>query len=163
MISGNCLSTSVPSCEPGKCRWRCAIEIIDELLSQRATITRSEADDLLDLRWKLLNADDAEGTLRVFCAVRRRMERRHYLAFFRIRKWLENNIVASVTWLPGVEPQRVNLKLDHYCVEALRRASLCNALRNGAVLNRPGLRFLYHPVYKAREAADRLGVSAHPL
>jgi hypothetical protein len=125
---------------------------VDELLSQRATMTDREADDLLDLRWKLLNADDAEGTLRVFCAVRRRMERRHYLAFFRIRRWLENNIVASVTCLPGAEPQQVNLKLDHYCVEALRRASLCKALRNGAVLDRPSSGFLYHPAYKARKA-----------
>ena len=88
MISENCLSTLGANCEPNACRWRCAIEVIDELLSQHSMISDQEADDLLDLRCKILSANDPEGTLRLFCAVRRRMERKHYLAFFRIRKWL---------------------------------------------------------------------------
>jgi hypothetical protein len=142
-MSGNCSSPLEPSCQPDRCRWRCAIEVIDELLSEPSIVTRREADDLLDLRWQLVNAEDAEGTLRTFCAVRRRMERRHYLAFFRIRRWLENQIVANVTLSPGGSQQQITLKLDHYCVEALRRASLCIAMRKGAVLDRPSLRFIY--------------------
>ncbi len=152
MISGDCTSESVSSCHPITCRWRCAIDVIDELLGRRATISDREADDLLDLRLKLLSAFDAEETLRVFCAVRRRMEQRHYLAFFRIRRWLENNIVVSVVCSPGTGPHQANLKLDHYCVEALRRSSLCAALRNGAVLDRPNLSFLFRPSYKAQNA-----------
>jgi hypothetical protein len=143
VISGNCLSTLESTCEPNTCRWRCAIEVIDELLTQHSIISDQEADDLLDLRWKILSADDAEGTLRFFCAVRRRMERKHYLAFFRIRRWLENNMVANICLYPGADEQALHLKLDHYCIEAIRRASLCRALREGAVLNRPRLRFIF--------------------
>jgi hypothetical protein len=158
VISGNCLSTLEPTCEPSTCRWRCAIEVIDELLIEHSLINDQEADDLLDLRCKILGADDAEGTLRLFCAVRRRMERKHYLAFFRIRRWLENNMVANICLYPGVDEQPLNLKLDHYCIEAIRRASLCLALRSGVALNRPRLRFVFrgsrlHPI--AIERVDR--------
>ena len=77
---------------PADCRWRCALEVIDELLGHAHTVTGEEADLLLDLRWKLGKSEDAEGALRLFCDLRLRMEQRHYLAFFRIRRWLEKNM-----------------------------------------------------------------------
>jgi hypothetical protein len=143
VISQDCHSSLQPACKPSACRWRCAIEVVDQLLSEPSIITGRDADDLLDLRWKFLNSDDAEGTLKLFCAVRRRMEHRHYLAFFRIRKWLENHLLAAVVLTPGADQLLLSVRLDHYCVEALRRAVLCAALREGAVFDRPKLRFLY--------------------
>lgn len=151
MISENCLSTLETDCEATVCRWRCAIEVIDELLSQHSLITGDEADDLLDLRWTLIQADDAEGTIRLFCAVRRRMEQRHYLAFFRIRRWLENHIVARVVLSSQAGEKQVRLKLDHYCVEAIRRSSLCVALQTGGVIDRPRLRFCFRQTQVPQE------------
>jgi hypothetical protein len=153
VISANCLSTLESDCESSACRWRCAIEVIDELLSEHSLITGTEADDLLDLRWTLVQADDAEATLRLFCTVRRRMEQKHYLAFFRIRRWLENHMAAAVVLRPGGDEKLVSLKLDHYCVEALRRSSLCFALQTGGVIDRPRLRFCF------RQKASRQGVT----
>ena len=141
-------TTSIPAeCAPANCRGRCALEVIDELLSDRQAVTGEEADLLLDLRWQIRHGTDAETTLRQFCDLRVRMEPRHYLAFFRLRRWLENHLVASVQVCPAAEPHRVPVKFDRYCVEAIRRMCLCAALGRGSVLLAPRVRFLFqsHP------------------
>ena len=112
-----------------------------------------EADLLLDLRWHLRQGTDAEGTLRVFCDLRIRMEQRHYLAFFRLRRWLENHLVASVQLCPAAEPHLTPVKFDRYCVEAIRRMCLCAALGRGSVLIAPRVRFLFQHVSAPATAA----------
>lgn len=137
---------------PATCRWRCALEVIDELLAQPGGgVSGEETDLLLDLRWKLRRRDEAEAALRLFCDLRLRMEQRHYLAFFRVRRWLENHLVANVRRCPAAEPEFVPVKLNHYCVEAIRRVCLCAALGRGAVLLAPRLGFSFRAVEIARE------------
>lgn len=139
-------TTSLPAeCAPARCHWRCALEVIDELLCQPGATSGLECDLLLDLRWKLRRLDDAEGTLRLFCDLRRQMEQRHYLAFFRIRRWLENHLLAGVRICPAANEHFVAVKLTHYCVEAIRRVCLCAALGTGSVLLAPRLRFIFRP------------------
>ena len=133
---------------PLHCRWRCALEVIDELISQPGSVSGDEVDHLLEFRWKLSQRDDAEGALKLFCDLRLRIEQRHYLAFFRMRRWLENHLLASVSVCPEAKPQFVPVKLDHYCVEAIRRACLCAALRQGYVLLAPRLHFTFREVEK---------------
>lgn len=140
-----CTTASPAECYPASCRWRCALEVIDELLAQPGAASGEETDLLLDLRWKLRRRDDAEDTLRLFCDVRRRMEQRHYLAFFRMRRWLENHVLAGVRICPAAEPQYVGVRLDHYCIEAVRRVCLCAALGKGSILLAPRLRFEFRP------------------
>lgn len=111
-----------------------------------AAVSGEEADLLLDLRWRLRECTDPDATLRLFCDVRIRMEQRHYLAFFRLRRWLENHLVALVRVCPASEPIRVPVKLNFYCVEAIRRFCLCAALGRGAVLLAPRLVFEFHGV-----------------
>lgn len=118
--------------------------MIDELLGLTGKVSGEESDLLLDLRWKLRQGREAEETLRLFCDLRVRMEQRHYLAFFRLRRWLENHLVAAIQICPAAEPERVPVRLDHYCVEAIRRMSLCAAARRGTVLLAPRLRFAFH-------------------
>jgi hypothetical protein len=144
----DCTTPHPADCDATQCRWRCALEVIDELLSQHGAIFGDEADQLLDLRWKLSRRDDPEAALRLFCALRLCMERRHYLSFFRIRRWLENHLSASVRFCPAAEPHFVAVKLDHYCVEAIRRFCLCAALGKGSVLLAPRLRFAFRPLEK---------------
>lgn len=137
-------TTSIPAeCAPARCHWRCALEVIDELLGQPSAVSGAECDLLLDLRWKLRERKDAEGALRLFCDLRRQMEQRHYLAFFRIRRWLENQLLAGVRICPAAEERFAGVKLTHYCVEAVRRVCLCAALGNGSVLLAPRLRFAF--------------------
>ena len=140
--SQSCPPSVGDDCAPARCRWRCALEIIDELLAARDAISGEEMDRLLDLRSQLRRAEDAEAVLKTFCELRIRMERKHYLAFFRIRRWLENHIVAAVRICPAAEPVFVPVELSHYCVEAIRRVCLCAALRNGVLLA-PRLRFAF--------------------
>ena len=135
-------TTLATDCTAATCHWRCALEVIDELLSQpRTAVTGEESDLLLDLRWHLRQRSAGETALRVFCDLRRRMEARHYLAFFRIRRWLEKHLVASVRRCPAAEAHEVPVKLDHYCVEAIRRVCLCAGLSRGTVLLAPRLQF----------------------
>ncbi len=141
---------SAPECTAATCRWRCALEVIDDLLGlPRAAVSGEEADLLLDLRWELRRRTEAETALRLFCDLRVRMEKRHYLAFFRLRRWLENQVSAEVRVCPAAPAKSEAFKLDHYCVEAVRRACLCASLRHGVVLLAPRLKFsfrdLNHP------------------
>ena len=142
----HCISQQPANCAPLQCRRRCALEVIDELLSQPDAISGDEADRLLDLRWKVSRREDAEATLRLFCELRLRLEQRHYLAFFRIRRWLENHLIASVQPCQAAEPRLTPVKLDHFCIEAIRRASLCAVLSEGLILFAPRLRFVFRPV-----------------
>jgi hypothetical protein len=119
--------------------------VIDELLGEPGAVSGEDADLLLDLRWQIRQAANAENVLRLFCDLRLRLEQRHYLAFFRIRRWLENHLLASVRICPAAEPQQVRVKLDHYCVEAIRRVCLCAALGRGSVLLAPRLQFQFQP------------------
>ena len=144
--SAACSTPAESGCTPGLCRERCALEVIDELLGLAGSVTGEETDLLLDLRWKLRQAREAEETMRLFCDLRVRMEQRHYLAFFRLRRWLENHLVAAVHICPAAVPERVPVKLDHYCVEAIRRVCLCAAISRGIVLLAPRLRFAFHQV-----------------
>ena len=98
---------------------------------------------MLDFRWQLHRLSDADATLRLFCELRLRLEQRHYLAFYRIRRWLENHLVAAVRICPAAEPRLVPVKLNHYCVEAVRRVCLCTALGRDGVLLVPRLRFAF--------------------
>jgi hypothetical protein len=137
-----CPAPAETPCTPVQCRERCALEVIDELLSDTSAVTGEEADLLLDLR-SHLRGEDAEALMRQFCDLRVRMERRHYLAFFRLRRWLENHLEATIQICPVAESHAVPVKLDHYCVEAIRRVCLCAAARGGLVLLAPRLRFAF--------------------
>lgn len=131
-------------CTAVTCRWKCALEVIDGLLGlPRTAVTGEEVDLLLDLRWQLRRRTEAETTLRLFCDLRRRMEARHYLAFFRLRRWLENQVVAEVRVCPAAEVRVAKVRLDHYCVEAVRRVCLCASLGYGALLLAPRLQFKF--------------------
>lgn len=149
-----CTTSSPADCVPTQCRWRCALEVIDELLTQPGAVSGEESDLLLDLRWKLRRREDAEDTLRLFCDLRLRLEQRHYLAFFRIRRWLENHLYAAVHICPAAAAEFVPVNLNHYCVEAIRRVSLCAALTRGSVLLAPRLRFTFRPLEQVTAPPD---------
>ena len=141
MTSGPCPGPG--ECTPANCHWCCALELIDGLIGQPGALTPTEKDQLLELRWQLRQAGDAEATLRLFCQARRALESRHYLVFYRLRRWLENHIVARMRPGPEAQKRHVFVRLDHYCVEAVRRACLCSALRDGEELKTPQLRFSF--------------------
>jgi hypothetical protein len=142
-------SSAADACAPANCHWRCALQVIDDLLGQPGAASGEEVDALLDLRWHLSKRTDAEVALRLFCELRRSMEQWHYLPFFRIRRWMENNIVVQVRGCPAAEPQSIKLRLDCYCVEAVRRVCLCTAANRGVALLVPRVQFDFQEVTAA--------------
>ncbi|NWF86172.1 MAG: hypothetical protein HXY18_20370 [Bryobacteraceae bacterium] len=135
-------AATVPcACTPADCRERCAVEVIDGLLRAAGAVRGAEMDALLDLRWLLRRREDPEGVLALFCQLRRSMEERHYLAFYRLRRWLENHCYATVRLCAG-GPERVSpVRLDRFCVEAIRGHCLQTALAPGELAGASRVRF----------------------
>jgi hypothetical protein len=138
-----CPSAVATACAPSECRRQCASEVIDHLLCHPGAASGEETDLLLELRSHLRRLEDPGEVLRLFCELRRRMEAHHYLAFFRLRRWLENHLVAAVSPCQAAAPIEVPVRLDHYCVEAIRRACLCASLGRGGVLLAPRIRLAF--------------------
>ncbi len=116
---------------PSRCRPGCSLEAIDELLVTAGALTGQEADSLLDLRQLLRARTDAQAALLVFCQLRQRLEKRHYLVFYRLRRWLENHIVAEFRASPKATPTTLPIHLSVSSPEAIRRLCLCAALHKG--------------------------------
>lgn len=87
------------------------------------------------------------------------MERRHYVALFRIRRWLENHLLAEVRSQPNAVPVPVPVKLAHYCVEAIRRTCLCAGVTGSEALLSPRLGFVFRSV-AAPNSGAQVGVAA---
>ncbi|HMJ88502.1 MAG TPA: hypothetical protein VK530_01730 [Candidatus Acidoferrum sp.] len=131
---------------PAVCRTGCALEVIDELLRAHGTVRGDEVDGLLDLRWFLNHRADAEAALALFCTLRRAMEGRHYLAFFRLRRWLENHISVTARLCPGLPARTVSLALNNFCLEAIRSRCVLAARRPGEPLFGARVTFAFAPL-----------------
>lgn len=131
------------SCTPATCNPRCALDIIDGLLRSSSAVRAEELDALLDLRWLLRHRQDAEAALVKFCALHRAMEERHYLVFYRLRRWLENQVEAIIRLRRG-EPERTTpLKLERYRLEAVRLQCLEAARQGREPLLCPRVEFVF--------------------
>ena len=150
-------SSCADACPATGCRLKCSLEVVDELLATPEAVSGDEADLLLDFRSLLRAHNDAEGTLRLFSDLRRRLEQRHYLAFYRLRRWLENQIKAEVWNEDPGRARQVPLRLEFYCVEAIRRSCLCAALQQEIALPTARLRFIYTSTLYP-EVADHAGI-----
>lgn len=121
-------------CTPSSCHSRCALDVVDGLLSAQAGVRGDEMDLLLDFRFALWRAEDAGALLSLFFTLRRSMEQRHYLAFYRLRRWLENHLVANVRVCRGYPEREVRIALNRYCLEAVRSACVLQARQPGEPL-----------------------------
>lgn len=103
--------------------------IVDQLL---AAITRDRADEAfessldaaLDLRLLLDAEADVDSILTAFFRLRRLAGERHYLACFRLRRWLETQFCALVYFNRHEPPRTVPLTLDlHHCADLRTRCA----------------------------------------
>jgi hypothetical protein len=111
------LPVLVDSSAVSQCPLNHGVAVIDQLL---AAITRDHdataLDVALDFRLLLANSTDADAILREFFHVRAVVEDSHYLACFRLRRWLQSEIAASVR-LDRSQPARrtpINLNAKSY-------------------------------------------------
>jgi hypothetical protein len=91
------LSPSTALVQIAECPLNHGVAVVDQLL---AAITREEdavaLDVALDFRLLLAGANDADTVLREFFRLRAVVEEQHYLACFRLRRWLQSAIFAEV-------------------------------------------------------------------
>ncbi len=148
-------------CIPSRCRPGCSLEAVDELLATAGALTGQEADSLLDLRQMLRARADAEGALRLFCRLRERLEERHYLVLYRLRRWLENHIVAEFC-PPGADAVNLAIHLSCCSSEAVRRRCLCAALQQGHSVANYNLKFKFRALEAPGPSASELSAEAKP-
>lgn len=106
--------------------------VVDQLL---AAITRDSSDEsfdaaldaALDLRLLLAGETDADTILAAFFRVRQIAEERHYLACFRLRRWLETQFCARVYFNRCEPPRTLPLILDLATCADLRARCACLA------------------------------------
>ena len=106
--------------------------VVDQLL---AAITRDRADEsfeaaldaALDLRLLLAGDADPDTILAAFFRLRHIAEERHYLACFRLRRWLEAQFCALVYFNRCEPPRTLPLILDLASCADLRARCACLA------------------------------------
>lgn len=108
------------TCNQASCRPGCALQVVDHLLSILGPSRGEDVDTLLDFRFQLHRGQNPEEILSLFCKLRRSLEQAYYLEFFRLRRWLENHIEARVTSFRGGPDSLVPIRLNFFCVEAIR-------------------------------------------
>ena len=157
----NATSCSLTTCDcvPAACRTGCALEVIDGLLRAHGTVRGEEVDALLDLRWLLNHREDAEAALALFCTLRRTMEGRHYLAFFRLRRWLENHIQVTARPNSAAPSRHVPLALNNFCLEAIRSRCVLAARRPGEPLLGAKVSFSFKRLTQPAAAAPALALA----
>jgi len=132
-------ATSAPTANPPQtsstgigCPLNHGTAVVDQLL---AAITRDHADEsfeaaldaALDLRLLLAAEADADTILTAFFRLRRIAEERHYLACFRLRRWLETQFCALVQFNRCQPPRTLPLILDLASCADLRARCACLA------------------------------------
>lgn len=101
--------------------------VVDNLLHVAAREHPDFLDLLLDLKFTLNQRVDATETLRLFCIARRELEEVFYLRLYRLRRWLEAQIAAEVTWPRGYRMLIRPVKLSERSLEDLSRGLLARA------------------------------------
>jgi hypothetical protein len=149
-------------CTVSTCRLPCALEVVDNLLHATGSVRGDEVDALLDLRSLLRHRQDASATLALFCQLRRGMESRHYLAFYRLRRWLENQVEAIVRVHRGDLERVTPVKLERYCMEAVRYQCLHSVLRSGEMVLAPKVHFRFRPLAWGQSPERESCISANP-
>ncbi len=107
--------------------------ILDELLLEAIPQDSDLVDELLELKFALIQREGAEDVLNLFCRLRRRLERRHYLACYRLRRWLEKRIEATVSPGRGYPAHTHPVRLIPRTVDGIANAVLNAARKNGTL------------------------------
>ena len=104
------------------------LAVLDQLMAGLHSETEGQALDLaLELRFTLMESTDAEVIIRAFCQLRMHIEEAHYLACYRLRRWLEDKLQAIVSLDRCQPPLTLPVRLDHADISSIRKACLSAA------------------------------------
>jgi hypothetical protein len=120
------------------------VAVLDQIL---AALTPEDAasvyDTALDLRSWLRRADDAGAVVGDFIELRALIGNRHYLACYRLRRWLESHIVAHVTLDRRDAPRVVSVRLDAPNLAMLRARCVDAATAGAPATTHPRVHFAF--------------------
>lgn len=101
------------SVSTSECPLNHGVAVVDQML---AAITRNRdaaaLDVALDFRLLLASSTDADHILREFFRLRSVVETAHYLACFRLRRWLQSEIIAHVKLDRSQPARQMPITLD---------------------------------------------------
>lgn len=125
------------------CPLNSGLAILDQLLA--AVGREDDANALnaaLDFRLLLAGPHEPDAVLRSFFQLRALVEDQHFLACFRLRRWLEAQIMALVHVDRCQSPQPIRLRLESLSYQALCNACARDASTAGGDAARARVRFV---------------------
>lgn len=125
------------------CPLNSGVAILDQLLA--AVGRENDADALnaaLDFRLLLAGPHEPDAVLRSFFQLRARVEDQHFLACFRLRRWLESQITALVYFDRCQPPQSIRPRLECLSYQALCHACARDASTSDGDAGRARVRFV---------------------
>lgn len=132
----------------GICPLNTGCAVLDQLMAALAAENDATGlDQALDLRLALAE-DESTAILDLYFRLRNTLGDRHYLACYRLRRWLEGQFVALVSPSRREAGQAVGLRLDAADFAALRRHCLACA---GLTADSWEVRVRYLPQAGARQ------------
>lgn len=114
MHSPAAISTTASTASPAlACPLNHGLAVLDQLLAALTGPDDAPARDIaLDLRWQLMQPHSPEVVIREFFRLRAAAEEQHYLSCYRLRRWLESQFVAHVSFDRTQPAHRITLRLD---------------------------------------------------
>ncbi|HEY0944911.1 MAG TPA: hypothetical protein VGD81_06570 [Opitutaceae bacterium] len=127
-----------------RCPFHDGPETLDGLLAEVPPSESALLDAALDLRHALGRREDAEAALNQLFSLRRLLDGRHYLAFYRLRCWLQRLIVVQARSHRGEAWQTFPLPLNGARLDEVIDSTLARLTAPGCEL--PGcahVRFVF--------------------
>jgi hypothetical protein len=120
------------------------VAALDQLLASLMGEDNSEAfDAALDLRSLLSNATDATAIIREFYRLRSLVEERNYLACYRLRRWLEGQLIAWVSPQRHQAERSTAVRLDAMCIDHLNDRCIAAALEGTSTVSHARVRYAF--------------------
>ncbi len=125
---------SAPTFSPARCPFHDGPATLDALLAELTPAEIDALDLALDLRSAIAVERDAGAAVQTALRLRHALDGTHYLAFYRVRQWLQRIIVAQVRAWRGAEWRTYALPLN-----SARREEIENACLAAWSTENPGL------------------------
>ena len=118
---------------------------LDGLLAELAAHETDVFDCALDLRSLLAEARDAETCLAQLFQLRALLAGQHYLAFYRVRRWVQRRIVAQVRAGRAAPWLTCELPLDAARLDEIANSCFARIAENGELPVGARVRFMFRP------------------
>jgi hypothetical protein len=143
----NLTHSTASSCPPTTsvelCPFHDGPETLDGLLAEISPRENELLDAALDLRQLITQREDAEAVLAQLFRLRGLLDGRHYLAFYRLRCWLQRLILVQARAYRGEVWQTFLLPLDGARIDEIIDSTLARLVDGPDVIPGAHVRFVF--------------------